>query len=95
MLGFDHFIDQAGGSGEAHAALLLAGGDGQAGQQMGFAGATVADKNDRLGFGDVIAPGEFMNLLGRNLGLRTKSSLCRARLRQGADQSLFGAGGAR
>jgi hypothetical protein len=27
MLGFDHFIDQPGGSGEAHPALLPTGAD--------------------------------------------------------------------
>jgi hypothetical protein len=69
MLGFDHFIDQPGSRGEAYAALLPARGDGQAGQQMGLAGAAVADKNDRLRFGDVVALGQFMDLLGRNLGI--------------------------
>jgi len=34
---------------------------------VSFAGAAIADKDDRFGFGDVIALGQFMNLLSRNL----------------------------
>ena len=44
MLGLDHLVDQRGGGGEAHPAFLPAGGDGQAGQQMGLAGAAVTIK---------------------------------------------------
>jgi hypothetical protein len=97
MLGFDHFIDQPSGSGETHAALLPAGGDGQAGQQMGFAGARVADKNDRLGVRDVIASVQFVDLLGRNLWnyARTRTppviSCAANELREGAFRSAAAA----
>jgi hypothetical protein len=64
MFGLDHFIDQPGGGGEAYAALQTAGGHGQARKQMGLTGTAVANKDDRLGFGDVIAAGEFVDLLG-------------------------------
>jgi hypothetical protein len=30
MFGLDHLVDQRGGAGETHAALLPAGGDGEA-----------------------------------------------------------------
>jgi hypothetical protein len=55
MLGLDHLVDQRG-DGEAHPAFLAAGGHRQAGQQMGLAGAVIADKDDRLRPRDVIAP---------------------------------------
>lgn len=96
MLGLDHLVDQRSGGGEAHPPFLLAGGDGQAGEQMGLAGAAVTDKDDRLRFGDVIALGKFMDLLGGDLGIARE-----VELRQGLhprktgfadapfDQSLF------
>jgi hypothetical protein len=30
---------------------------------MGFAGAAITDEDDRLGLGDIVALGEFMDLL--------------------------------
>src|SRR6266446_7406801 len=73
MLGLDHLVDQRGGGGEAHPALLSASGDGQAGQQMGLAGASVPYEDDRLCFRDVVALGKFMHLWGETLGLRANS----------------------
>ena len=42
---------------------------------MSFAGAAVADKNDRLRFGEVIASGQFVDLLGRDLGITREVEL--------------------
>jgi len=42
---------------------------------VGFPGARVADKNDRLGVRDVIASGQFVDLLGRNLGITREVEL--------------------
>jgi len=35
---------------------------------MGLAGAAITDKDDRLGFGDIVALGQFMDLLRRDPG---------------------------
>ena len=75
MLGFDHLVDQPGGGGEAHPALLSAGGDGQAGQQMGLAGAAITYKDDWLRLRDVVALGQFVDLLGRDLGIAREVEL--------------------
>jgi hypothetical protein len=39
---------------------------------MSLAGAAVTDKNDRFGAGDVITACQFMDLLGRDLGIAGK-----------------------
>src|ERR1700739_4433606 len=42
---------------------------------MSLAGAAVANKDDGLGAPDVITPREFINLLGRDLGIALKVEL--------------------
>jgi hypothetical protein len=42
---------------------------------MGLASAAVAYKDDRLRFRDVVALSEFVNLLGRNLGIAREVEL--------------------
>ena len=75
MLGLDQFVDQCRGGGESHPPLLPAGRHHQSGEQMGFAGAAVADEDDRFGFGDVVALGQFMDLLSRDPGVAREVEL--------------------
>ena len=53
--GLHQFVDQCGGSGEAHRHSPLAGGQAQPQGDMGLAGAAVADGNDVL---TVFTPGQ-------------------------------------
>jgi hypothetical protein len=69
MLGLDQFVDQCRGGSESDPSLLPAGRHHEPGEQMGFAGATVADQDDRFGLGDVVALGQFMDLLRRDSGV--------------------------
>jgi hypothetical protein len=55
MLGLDQFVDPCRGGGESNRPLPPAGRDHEPGKQMGFAGATVADQDDRFSFGGVVA----------------------------------------
>src|SRR5262249_61742813 len=63
---------------------------------MGLTGATVAYKDNRLGFGDVITLGQFVDLLGRDPGIAHEVELLqRLHARQAGlteaplDQPLF------
>jgi hypothetical protein len=58
---------QPGGTGEAHSALLPAGGYRQPGEEVSFTGPAVADEDDRLGPSDVTALSKLVNLLRRDL----------------------------
>ncbi|CAN5521143.1 hypothetical protein BH23BAC4_BH23BAC4_12320 [soil metagenome] len=62
VLGFDQLVDQGGRGRKPHAPLLPAGRHTQARQEMGLAGAAVADEHDRLGAGDVATVGEVAEL---------------------------------
>jgi len=75
MLGLDHFVYQRGCAGKAHSPLLPAGGHRQATKQMGLSGAAVAYKDHGLRFRDVIAFSQFVNLLGRDLGIAREVAL--------------------
>src|SRR5680860_1084689 len=46
--GFDELVDQCCGGGVAHAATLVAGGDAEGDEQVRFAGAGVAEQDQRL-----------------------------------------------
>src|SRR5262249_14852112 len=56
--GFDELVDQGGGGDVADPAALLAGGQAQADQQVGLAGAGVAEQHDRLALVQVGAGGQ-------------------------------------
>src|SRR6202007_2341411 len=96
MLGLDHLVDQPGGAGEAYPAFLPAGSDRQAGKEMSLTGATITYKDDRLGFRDVVALSQFVDLLGQDPGIAFEVELLeRLHARQAGfaeapfDQSLF------
>ena len=57
--GLHQFVNQCGGSGEAHRHAPLAGGQTQSQGDVGLAGAAVADGDDVLTALDVFAPGQF------------------------------------
>jgi hypothetical protein len=56
--GFGEFVDQGGGGGVADPASLLAGGQAQGDEQVGFAGAAVAEPDQWLSGVDPRAGGE-------------------------------------
>ncbi|OQC04779.1 MAG: hypothetical protein BWX79_02426 [Alphaproteobacteria bacterium ADurb.Bin100] len=66
--------DEAGGGEEAHAAALLAGGEGQSRGQMRLAGATVADQQHILPLIHVLPPQQLPHqfLVQRRLGFEVK-----------------------
>jgi hypothetical protein len=56
--GFDEFVDELGGRDVADPAALLAGGEPEADEQVGLAGAGVAEQDDRLAGVQVSVGGE-------------------------------------
>jgi hypothetical protein len=48
MLSFEQFVDQSGGGSEPNFALLPTCCDAQSGSEVRLAGATIAQKQDRL-----------------------------------------------
>ena len=68
LLGFDPFVDPAGGRDKAGPFLLATGRYAQTGGQVGFAGARVADENDRLGPVEIVTFGEWLQPDGRDGG---------------------------
>ncbi len=74
-LGLDQLVDERGGGGEAHAPALTAGGDGEAGGEMAFAGAGIADQEHWLGAFEVAAFGQ-----GTDTGRRDVRRLCEVEL---------------
>ena len=75
MLGLDQLVNQRGRGREAHPVLLPAGRHRQCREPMGFAGAAVPYKDDRLRFREVVALSKFMNLLGGDLGIACEVEL--------------------
>jgi hypothetical protein len=75
VLGLDQFVDQCCRSRESHSALLPAGRDRQSGEQMSLAGAAITYKDDWLRLRDVVALGQFVDLLGRDLGIAREVEL--------------------
>src|SRR5206468_5657442 len=57
-------VDQGGGGDVADPAALLAGGQAQADQQVGLAGAAVAEQHDRVAFVQVGTRGQVRELAG-------------------------------
>ena len=56
--GFDEFVDQLGGGDVADPAALFAGGQAETDEEMGFAGAGVAEQHDGFAGVEVAAGGE-------------------------------------
>jgi len=63
LLSQDQLVDQGGGVVETDVMALPAGSQGQASGDMGFAEAGIAHQDNRLGFRDVVAPGQVQNAL--------------------------------
>ena len=85
--GFDELVDQGGGGDVADPAALFAGRQAQAGQQVGLAGAAVAEEHDRLAFVHVGARRQAGQLPGAREGaasaLKSASRLMRGKARVG------------
>jgi hypothetical protein len=75
MFGFDQLVDQTGGGGEPHPSFLAAGGHRQTGEQVRFAGTTIADKDDRFGALYVATLSQFLDLQRRDLGVAREVEL--------------------
>ena len=63
--GFDEFVDQLRGGDVADPAALFAGGQAEPDEQVGLAGAAVAEQHDRFAGVDVGAGGQRGELGGR------------------------------
>ena len=66
--GFDEFVDELGGGGVADPAALFAGGDAEADEQVGLAGAGVAEQHDGFAGVEVGAGGEVARVAGLMVG---------------------------
>lgn len=92
LLSGNEIIDQSSHIVEAHPMKLTAGFDGQAGGDMGFAQARIANQDNRLGFGQVGPHSKFEDALGVEVGQRRKveiGQLFENRQLGGTDALLF------
>ncbi len=68
MLRFDEFVNESGSRCKSHSTFLLSCGSAKGGRQMGFAGARLPEKNDRLGLFYVASLRQIPDLRSRDFG---------------------------